>query len=74
MQNGSVVVTPQMMDTYVEPSAFAGYKRTAKWPDGTQIVKELSLIKIGDDFDIVIFACFTPAGANILKTTLSGSA
>jgi hypothetical protein len=61
-----------MMDTYVEPSAFAEYKKTGKWPDGTQIVKELSLIKIGDDYDKVTFACSTPAGAGIFEDHFIG--
>jgi hypothetical protein len=61
-----------MMDTYVEPSAFAEYKKTGKWPDGTQIVKELGLIKIGDDCDKVTFACSTPAGAGIFEDHFIG--
>jgi hypothetical protein len=43
------------------------------WPDGTQIVKELSLIKIGDDCDKVTVACSTPAGAGIFEDHFSGS-
>jgi hypothetical protein len=68
----SVVVTPKMMAIYVEPSAFAEYKKTGKWPDGIQIVKELGLIKIGDDCDKVTFTCSTPADAGIFKDHFIG--
>jgi hypothetical protein len=61
-----------MMGTYAEPSAFAEYKKTRKWPDGAQIVKELSLIKIGDDCHKVTFACSTPAGAGIFEDHFIG--
>jgi hypothetical protein len=60
------------MDTYIEPSAFVQYKKTGVWPDGTQIVKEISIIKVGDDCDKVTFACSTPAGAGIFQDSFIG--
>jgi hypothetical protein len=60
------------MDTYVEPSAFVQYKKTGVWPDGTQIVKEISIIKVGDGCDKVTFACSTPAGAGIFEDSFIG--
>jgi Cytochrome P460 len=70
--DGAVILRPQVMDTYVEPSAFVQYKKTGVWPDGTQIVKEISIIKIGDDCDKVTFACSTPAGAGIFEDSFVG--
>jgi hypothetical protein len=31
----------------VEPRAFALFRKTGQWPDGTQIVKEFSAVRIG---------------------------
>jgi hypothetical protein len=70
--DGAVILRPQVMDTYVEPSAFVQYKQTGAWPDGTQIVKEISIIKIGKDCDKVTFACSTPAGAGIFEDSFIG--
>jgi hypothetical protein len=70
--DGAVILRPQVMDTYVEPSAFIRYKQTGVWPDGTQIVKEISIIKMGDDCDKVTFACTTPAGAGIFEDSFIG--
>jgi hypothetical protein len=70
--DGAVILRPQVMDTYVEPSAFVQYKQTGAWPDGTQIVKEISIIKIGNDCDKVTFACSTPAGAGIFEDSFIG--
>jgi hypothetical protein len=70
--DGAVILRPQVMDTYVEPSAFVQYKQTGVWPDGTQIVKEISIIKIGNDCDKITFACSTPAGAGIFQDSFIG--
>jgi Cytochrome P460 len=70
--DGAVILRPQVMDTYIEPSAFFRYKKTGVWPDGTQIVKEISIIKVGDDCDKVTFACNTPAGAGIFQDSFIG--
>lgn len=70
--DGAVILRPQVMDTYVEPSAFVQYKKTGVWPDGAQIVKEISIIKIGNGCDKVTFACSTPAGAGIFEDSFVG--
>src|SRR5260370_40122908 len=70
--DGAVILRPQVMDTYIEPSAFIRYKKTGLWPDGTQIVKEISIIKVGDDCDKVTFASSTPAGAGIFQESFIG--
>lgn len=70
--DGAVILRPQVMDTYIEPSAFVRYKKTGVWPDGTQIVKEISIIKVGDNCDKVTFACSTPPGAGIFQDSFIG--
>lgn len=35
---------PEFHNVYVEPSAFQAYEETGKWPEGTQIAKELTSI------------------------------
>ena len=43
--DGSQITTPEVMDTYVLPGAFDLFKKQGTWPDGTQIVKEISIIR-----------------------------
>lgn len=70
--DGSVIQRPQVLDTYVEPSAFLQYKKNGRWPDGTQIAKEISVIRIGKDCDKVTFACSIPAGVGIFEDSFIG--
>jgi len=39
---------PEFHHVYIEPGAFAEYKRTGEFPEGTTIVKELVLLQEGD--------------------------
>ncbi len=70
--DGSVILRPQVLDTYVEPSAFSQYKKNGRWPDGTQIVKEISVIRTGKDCDKITFACSIPAGVGIFEDSFIG--
>ena len=70
--DGSVILRPQVLDTYVEPSAFSKYKKSGKWPDGTRIVKEIGVIRIGKDCDKATFACSIPAGVGIFEDSFIG--
>ncbi len=49
--DGSVIEGAQFGNTYVEPSALAAYKKTGKWPDGTQFVKDFTASSLGDECD-----------------------
>lgn len=66
------IVTPQAMDAYVEPGAFLQYKNTGIWPDGTQIVKEISLIRSGAGCDKLTFVCSTEFGSGIFEASYLG--
>jgi len=70
--DGKPIVTPQLMNTYVEPSALDRYKETGKWPDGAQIVKELSDIRVDKDCDTVTHICSSPVGAGIFQERYIG--
>jgi hypothetical protein len=70
--DGSQITTPQVMDTYVAPAAFDFFKRNGAWPDGTQIVKEISIIKTGKDCDTNTFVCSTSFGSGIFQASYIG--
>ena len=45
--NGGEAAFPEFHNVYVEPGAFAAYSQTGEWPEGTQIAKELVLVREG---------------------------
>lgn len=42
---------PEILNAYVEPSAFAHFKQTGTWPDGAQLVKEFTTVLVGENYD-----------------------
>ena len=47
--NGGEAPFPEFHNVYVEPTAFAVFSETGEWPDGTQIVKELTTVRDNDN-------------------------
>ena len=47
--NGGEAPFPEFHNVYVEPTAFAAFSETGEWPDGTQIVKELTTVRKNDN-------------------------
>ncbi|MGB0505318.1 MAG: cytochrome P460 family protein [Pikeienuella sp.] len=47
--NGGEAPFPEFHNVYIEPSAFAHFQKTGEWANGTQIVKELVLIRENDN-------------------------
>jgi len=47
--NGGEAPFPEFHNVYVEPSAFAAFAETGEWPEGTQIAKELTSVRAGDN-------------------------
>ncbi len=45
--NGGEAGFPEFHHVYIEPGAYADYKQTGEFPEGTTIVKELVLLKEG---------------------------
>ncbi len=43
--NGGEAPFPEFHNVYVEPTAFAAFSETGVWPNGTQIVKELTTVR-----------------------------
>ncbi len=51
LNNGSAPF-PEFHNVYVEPGAFDAYMATGKWPEGTQIAKELVLVRQNNNENI----------------------
>jgi len=49
--NGGAAGFPEFHHVYIEPAAFAEYRRTGTFPEGTTIVKELVLLQEGHHAD-----------------------
>ena len=56
------ISTPEILNAYVEPKAMKAYQATGKWPEGSQIVKEFSSIKVDGDCDEKTGICATELG------------
>lgn len=50
--NGGTAPFPEFHNVYIEPTAFAAYEKTGKWPEGTQVAKELALIYQNDNDEV----------------------
>ena len=50
--NGGKAPFPEFHNVYIEPSAYAHWKRTGKFANGTQIAKELVFIRKKDKSDM----------------------
>ena len=49
--NGGEAPFPEYHNVYIEPSAYEHWVRTGEWADGTQFVKELTLLRAAEDCD-----------------------
>lgn len=49
--NGGEAAFPEFHNVYIEPSAYEYFKKTGKFAEGTQIVKELVLVRKGTNHD-----------------------
>ena len=64
--------TPEIFNAYVEPSAFAAFQATGVWPDGAQLVKEFTAVRVGDGCDEKTMLCDSPLGSGIFETGYVG--
>jgi hypothetical protein len=60
------------MNAYVERSAMIWFESTAKWPDGAQIVKEMSAIQVGKDCGETTRICSKSVGTGIFQANYVG--
>lgn len=72
---GELVENNQIFLTYAEPTALAAYRASGEWPDGTQLLKEMTV----NDFDTggecnieTGFCSKTPHGMNISEARFFG--
>jgi hypothetical protein len=70
--DGLPAPTPEVLNAYVEPGAFAVFRRTGKWPEGTQIVKEFSAVKVGHGCDANTHVCSSDLGRGIYESNFVG--
>ena len=49
-------------NVYVEPTAFEHFAETGEWAEGSQIAKELVMLRQGEDCDAATGACFEVSG------------
>ena len=70
--DGKPTPTPEVLNAYVEPSAFAAYQKDGKWPDGSQMVKEFSTVRVGADCQAGTYLCTTEFGEGIFETGYIG--
>jgi hypothetical protein len=70
--DGNPTATPEVLDAYVEPHAFAAYQRTGRWPDGSQMVKEFSAVRTGAGCESQTYLCTTEFGEGIFQTGYIG--
>lgn len=70
--DGLPTKTPEILNSYVEPGAFAVHETTGNWPDGTQIVKEFSAVQVGAGCDAKTLLCTNSLGTGIFETGYIG--
>lgn len=70
--DGLPLKAPEFFNSYVEPSAFQAFQKTGVWPDGTQIIKEVSAIQIGTDCDGATRICKRASGTGIYEAQYMG--
>ena len=63
---------PELLNAYVEPSAMAAFEKTGTWPDGAQIVKEFSALKVDDGCDPTTAYCKGRFGEGVFEAGYVG--
>jgi len=70
--NGGEAPFPEFHNVYVEPGAFAAFSATGEWPEGTQIAKELVLVRESEDCDEETGACYEVSGQGYFQGEFQG--
>ncbi len=72
--NGGEAAFPEYHNVYIEPSAYAYWQKHGKWADGTQFVKELTLLRSAEDCDqdAETGACAQTSGQGYFQGEFSG--
>ena len=64
--------TPEILNAYVEPSAMAIFEGTGRWPEGAQIAKEFTAVRVGAGCDATTFVCSSRFGEGIYESGFFG--
>jgi len=70
--NGGAAPFPEFHNVYVEPGAFAHFSAIGEFADGTQIAKELVLVRAGDDCDEATSVCTEVSGKGYFQGEFAG--
>ncbi len=70
--NGGAAPFPEFHNVYVEPTAYAHYAKTGEWANGTQIAKELVLVRTGDNCDAENGSCGEVSGQGDFQGEFAG--
>ena len=70
--DGQQTKTPEIFNAYVEPTAFAAFQATGIWPDGAQLVKEFTAVRVGKGCDEKTMLCESPLGSGIFEAGYVG--
>ena len=70
--NGGEAPFPEFHNVYVEPGAYASFAATGEWPNGTQIAKELVLVREGDSCDDDNGSCAEVSGVGYFQGEFAG--
>lgn len=63
---------PEFHNVYIEPSAFEHFQTTGEFANGTQIAKELTLVRKGDDCDEATGSCAEVSGQGYFQGEFAG--
>ena len=70
--NGGEAPFPEFHNVYIERGAFAHFEKTGAFANGTQIAKELTLVRASDDCDEETGACFEVSGQGYFQGEYAG--
>ncbi|MGA7817244.1 cytochrome P460 family protein, partial [Caballeronia sp.] len=70
--DGLPAKTPEVLNAYVQPSAFEIFEKSGQWPDGTQIVKEFSAVEVGAGCDGNTHVCTNDLGRGLYESHFNG--
>lgn len=70
--NGGQASFPEFHNVYVETSAYLVFAKTGEWPEGTQIAKELVLVRESDSCDEETGACDEVSGVGYFQGEFNG--
>ena len=72
LNKNGIAPFPEYHNVYIEPTAFDYYQAKGTWPEGTQIIKERTLVRAGDDCNKETGACKEVSGIGYFPGEFKG--